>query len=151
MVGQMGAEPYLLRSGFNGGLAFAQDVRPADYPRELLREGIAETKRLRPYWLGHFYPLSPVTISPTDWCVTQYHRPVEGDGVIMAFRRHRSPYNGFSAAPREIDPDARYTVTRSAGYAPGRPVEMTGAELASLSIEIDERPGSVVIHYARAG
>ena len=66
-VGQMGATPYLFRSGFNGGIAFAEDCRPADYPRDLLRQAIAEGKRLRPYWFGDFYPLSDPTLDPAGW------------------------------------------------------------------------------------
>ncbi|OHB76714.1 MAG: hypothetical protein A2W31_13500, partial [Planctomycetes bacterium RBG_16_64_10] len=31
-VGQMGTTPYLFRSGFNGGMAFAEDCRGADFP-----------------------------------------------------------------------------------------------------------------------
>ena len=41
-VGQMGATPYLFRSGFNAGIAFCEDVRPEGYPRHLLQQGIAE-------------------------------------------------------------------------------------------------------------
>ncbi len=46
-VGQMGATPYLFRSGFNAGIAFAEDCRPKDFPRDLLRQAMAEGKRLR--------------------------------------------------------------------------------------------------------
>ena len=39
-VGQMGAAPYLFRSGFNAGIAFAEDVRPKGYPRDLDRKSV---------------------------------------------------------------------------------------------------------------
>ena len=71
--GQMGATPYLFRSGFNGGISFCEDVRPADYPRELLKKAIAEGKRIRKYYFGNFYPLTPVTLDTSEWCVLQYH------------------------------------------------------------------------------
>ena len=54
-AGQMGATPYLFRSGFNAGIAFGEDMRPKDYPRELLKQGIAEGKRIRKYFFGDFY------------------------------------------------------------------------------------------------
>jgi alpha-galactosidase len=72
--GQMGATPYLFRSGFNAGIAFGEDVRSAAYPHDLLRQGIAEGKRIRKYFFGDFYPLTEVMTSPEDWCVPQYHR-----------------------------------------------------------------------------
>jgi hypothetical protein len=50
---------------------------------------------------------------------------------------------------RGIEPDAEYAVTKSYGYTPGEPVTLKGAELKGLKIEISERPGSVIVEYAR--
>jgi len=47
LSGQMGAAPYHFRSGYNGGIVFSEDIRPKDYPLKLLKQGIAEGKRLR--------------------------------------------------------------------------------------------------------
>jgi len=149
-VGQMGATPYLFRSGFNGGIAFAEDCRPQDYPRDLLKEAIAEGKRLRKYWFGNFYPLSDVTTNATDWCVMQYHRPAEREGMVVAFRRHQSPSGSFACELHEVDAAADYDVTRSARYTPAGPARMRGAQLRTLRLEIDELPGSLVIEYRRA-
>ena len=107
--GQIGAAPYFFRSGFNAGIAFAEDVRPRDYPRELLRQAIAEGKRIRKYYSGDFYVLSDVTTSARDWCVWQYHRPAEQDGIVIAFRRHESPYSALTAHLFEIDPAVPYS------------------------------------------
>jgi alpha-galactosidase len=148
--GQMGASPYHFRSGFNAGIAFCEDCRPAGYPRQLLKQAIAEGKRLRPYYLGNLYALGEVTTSARDWCVLQYHRPEHDDGMVIAFRRHDSPFCAFAAGLREIRPEAVYAVTRSAGYEPAPPERMAGARLQRLKIEVDERPGSVVIEYKRA-
>jgi len=148
-VGQMGAEPYFFRSGFNGGIAFGEDVRPPGYPRELLRQGIAEGKRIRKYWLGDFYPLSDVTTSPRDWCVMQYHRPEQDDGIVVAFRRHLSPYSGYDCSLREIDPEATYEVTQYHTYDPEQTVTMGGSDLRHLSLAIRDCPGSVLVEYRR--
>jgi alpha-galactosidase len=150
-VGQMGADPYRFRSGFNGGIDFAEDLRTPGYPRELLREGIAEGKRIRPYWLGDFYALSEVTLNPRAWCVLQCNRPESGDGIVLGFRRPDSPYTGYECALRGMDPAARYEVTLSHTYTPEPTVEMTGAELAKLNLSITERPGSVLVEYRKAG
>ncbi len=150
-VGQMGTTPYLFRSGFNAGIAFCQDCRPTGFPREQLKEAIAEGKRLRKYYAGNFYPLSPVTTSPEDWCVLQYHRPAQRDGLVVAFRRDRSPYTVFRAALREIDPDAQYDVSFAPTYEPAAPVRLPGAQLRDLRIEIAGCPGSVVVEYRCVG
>ena len=147
--GMMGTEPYHFRSGFNGGIAFCEDCRPADYPVDTLRQAIEEGKRIRKYYFGNFYPHSAVTTSPSDWCVLQYHRPDEQDGMVIAFRRHESPYASFACELRGIDPGGTYQVTQARGYAPSEPVEMAGADLQRLKLAIDDCPGSVIFEYRR--
>jgi alpha-galactosidase len=146
-VGQMGAAPYFFRSGFNGGIAFAQDLRPPDFPRQMLREAIAEGQRLRPFWLGNFYPLVAVTAEPRDWTVLQYHRPEPGDGIVLAFRRHQSPYSACEVALRELDPEATYAVTFSPAYGAGRLETVPGPALQKLNLVIPECPGSLLVEY----
>ena len=146
-VGQMGATPYLFRSGFNGGIAFGEDIRGKDYPRELLKQGIAEGKRIRKYFYGNFYPLSEANTNPRDWCVLQYHLPDERDGIVMAFRRDQSPYGSYDCGLREIDPPATYQVRMYYGYDPETPITMSGSDLEKLNITIGERPGSVIVEY----
>ncbi|MHB1295191.1 MAG: glycoside hydrolase family 36 protein [Anaerolineae bacterium] len=147
--GMMGATPYWFRSGYNAGISFCEDCRPADYPREMLRDAIAEGKRLRKYYAGDFYALSEGTVSPEAWCVMQYNLPEAGEGMVMAFRRHRSPYPTFESALRAIDPEADYDVTMAYGYAPSAPKRMKGAALCAMELAIPERAGSLVVEYRK--
>lgn len=149
--GQMGATPYLFRSGLNGGgISFGEDVRPADYPRELLKQAIAEAKRLRPYFYGDYYPLTPVTVQSDDWCIVQYHRSAEQDGMVMLFRRPKSCFASYVLRQlRQVEPDAVYEVTESLGYEASPPVRMKGSELLQWKCDIDEAPGSMVVEYRR--
>lgn len=145
--GQMGATPYQFRSGFNGGISFCEDIRAADYPRDLLAQAIAEGKRIRKYYFGNFYALTDVSTDPRRWCVLQYHRPAEGDGMILAFRRPAAPDATYGCALREIDPTTEYDATLSPGYTPASPVRMTGEALATIALEIPEQPGSLLVEY----
>lgn len=146
--GQMGADPYCFRSGFNGGISFCEDTRPDTYPRETLRAAIAEGKRIRKYYFGNMYALTELTTSPRDWCVLQYHRPAEGDGMLLAFRRHQSPYTGVSCKLREIDPEADYELTFSKDYTPVPPRCLTrGSDLQDSVWNISEAPGSILLEY----
>lgn len=147
--GQMGATPYLFRSGFNAGITFCEDLRSADYPRELLKQAIEEGKRIRKYYEGNFYPLSPVTTSPKDWCVLQYHRTNDHDGMVIAFRRHESDVKNFTCELQEIDPTAEYEVTYAYSYEPSSTQRIAGKDFAKLNIEIPDSPGSVVIEYRK--
>jgi alpha-galactosidase len=147
--GEMGATPYLFRSGFNAGISFGEDVRSAAYPRALLSRGIAEGKRLRKYFFGNFYPLNEVTTSPEDWCVLQYHRVAEEDGMVLAFRRHRSPYDSYHSVLNEIVPEAKYEVSFYPTYSSAKSTTMSGVELQHLKLEIADSPGSLVVEYKR--
>jgi alpha-galactosidase len=146
-VGQMGATPYLFRSGFNAGIAFAEDVRPQDYPRELLRQGIAEGKRIRKYFLGDFYPLVEAGVDARGWTVLQYHRPEENEGMVVAFRRDQSAYVACEARLRDIDPQQDYELTVCRSYTPEKPTLVKGSALAKFRIEIEACPGSLLLEY----
>jgi len=146
--GQMGATPYLFRSGVNGrGIVFCDDVRPADYPRDLLKQAIAEAKRIRKYFFGNFYPLTPVTSSPGDWCVMQYHRPKEADGMVLAFRRHESPSPELACELHGIDAGACYEVGRSRTCRSRDSETVAGGAIGRLTLRIDDRPGSLLVEY----
>jgi len=145
--GQMGATPYLFRSGFNAGISFCEDCRHADYPLDLLKKAIAEGKRIRKYYFGNFYPLSEITASSKEWCVMEYHRPDKQDGMIIAFRRHESPYASFVCDLKEINPDAEYEVIQSHSFDLASPIKMNGKELKRFKLEIDDCPGAIIVEY----
>jgi alpha-galactosidase len=145
--GQMGATPYLFRSGFNAGIAFCQDVRSEAYPRDLLQKGISEGKRIRKYFFGNYYPLVESGVDPRGWTVLQYHRPGEKDGLLMAFRRDQSGESRCRCRLREIDPTARYTVNLYRTYELEETATVMGSELQDLQVIISDRPGSVIIEY----
>ncbi|MDR3198711.1 MAG: NPCBM/NEW2 domain-containing protein [Planctomycetaceae bacterium] len=146
--GQMGTSPYHFRSGFNGGIAFAGEIRSAEYPHEELKQAIAEGKRLRKYFSGNFYPVSAPGLSRDSWCVLQYHRTKEADGMVLVFRRDQSPYAAISHLKlREINPDAKYEVILSKSYTPGIPQQLTGHDFLKLKVDLDDLPDSLVIEY----
>ncbi|MBU3665451.1 MAG: hypothetical protein FGM15_06185 [Chthoniobacterales bacterium] len=147
--GTVGAEPYYLRSAFNGGLTWCEDVRPAGYPRELLKQGVAEGKRLRKYLLGDFYPLTKPTASAEQWCAYQYHLPESDEGAVFVFRRHQAPYYGLQLNLQGIDPDGDYEVTEARSYSPEKPRRMKGADLQRYGAIIEDLPGSLLIEYRK--
>ena len=131
------------------GIAFAEDIRPAAYPRDLLKQAIAEGKRIRKYFRGDFYVLSNANANPRDRYVMQYHRPDEQDGMVIAFRRDRSPYIGFDAKLFGIDPSADYQATTYRTYVPETPVVLKGTALQRLRIDIHDCPGSAIVEYRK--
>jgi len=177
ICGTMGTTPYAIRSGFNAGLCYMDDIRLPQHKRDLdlinkglrqwslpeidkledfterkreqLKKGIAEAKRIRKYYLGNFYPHSGANLNARDWCVIQYHRPTYNDGIILAFRRHESPVNSYITNLCEIDPEADYKVIQSLTFKQSKPSIIRGVDLTNLNITIDDCPGSMLVEYSQ--
>lgn len=147
--GMMGAEPYYIRSAFNGGISFNDDSRVPGYPKEKLKQGIAECKRLRKYILGDFYPLFNPGNAPDAWCAWQYDLPDTGEGAIFVFRREASPYSSMQISPRAIDPKANYKVTIYESYDPKVEMTVKGSELAHYNASLASAPASLLIEYKK--
>jgi alpha-galactosidase len=139
---------YALRSGATSGFGICQDNFAKGFPTDLFKRMVAEVKRLRPLYLGDFYPLTPVSVNPEVWCAWQFDSPEEGRGFAMFFRRPKSLNPVIEVALHGLDPAARYELTFADG---GGTRELTGAGLARLRLEIAAAPGSSLVTYRRLG
>ncbi|MCE5198465.1 alpha-galactosidase, partial [bacterium] len=147
--GMMGGEPYYIRSAFNGGISFNDDSRASDFPKDKLKQGIAECKRLRKYILGNFYPLFNPGHAPDAWCAWQYDLSDTNEGAIFVFRRELSPYSSMQIHPKAIDANANYKVTVYESYDPRPVVTMKGSELLKYNVNLATAPGSLLIEYKK--
>jgi alpha-galactosidase len=142
-------DAYDFRSAMAAGVVLYCDIRRPEFPAAAAAQAIAELKRLRPYYLGDFYPLIPLTVAAHDWCAYQYHRPEEGDGFAVFLRRHESPYAVVEFSLQGIDPDSEYEIGATETFAPPTMERAMGSELTHLLAEINERPGSLLFQYRR--
>lgn len=149
MAGQKGADPYHFRSAFNGGIASLEDTRARSCDRKQWKAALEEARRIRRYWAGDFYVLGPLTTSPTDWCVFQYHLDDERGqaGMVLGLRRHGSQYAEIECGLRGIDPAATYEVTTRYGYEVDSVDLVGGQVLLDFALRVEKRPGSVLIEY----
>lgn len=141
--------PYDFRSAMATGVVLYCDIRVDGFPAEEARRAIAELKRLRPFYLGDFYPLVPLTMAAHDWCAYQYHRPEEGDGFAVFLRRHDSPFTTMEVALQGIDPEAEYEIGATETFDEPERERVPGGELTHLLAEINRRPGSLLFQYRR--
>lgn len=140
--------PYDFRSAMSTGVVLYGDVRRADFPEEEAKKAIAELKRLRPYLLGNFYPLIPLTLADHDWCAYQYHRPDLQAGIALFFRRHESPFPTMEVSLQAIEPEAHYEVGLTDTFDDPPRKAMSGADLSRIKITIPEAPGSILLLYS---
>ena len=82
-------------------------------------------------------------------CAWQYHRPEEEDGYAVVFRREECPYSGIDVPFRAIDENARYRISLYETYDLKETREVSGKELAGLNVVIGDKPGSMLIEYAK--
>ena len=120
-----------------------------DFPFAAAHAAVAEHKSIRPYFTGDFYPLLPITARDTDWCAWQLHREDLAAGIALLFRRHRSPFPTMQLSLRAIDPHSAYDVSLSPYYEEAPRRRMTGVQLQTLTISIDQMPGSLLLRYTR--
>jgi len=104
------AEPYAIRAASTAGLICQFDYRAPGFDAERARRLVQEATAMRKYWYGDLYPLTLGLNGPGHWCAFQLHRADLNEGIIMVFRRSKSPYKLFQVVAQALDKDADYKV-----------------------------------------
>ncbi len=113
------------------------------------RHAYAECRRVAPFMLGDFYPLTPYSLKLSDWIAWQFDRPESSDGMVQAFRRSQNSESQVRFKLRGLTPDSQYEVinldTEVTEIAIGRDLMNKG-----LPVVIDTQPGSAIYVYQLA-
>ena len=141
--------PYAFRSAMSAGVVLYCDIRVSTFPAEDAKRAIAELKRLRPYFLGDFHPLLPLTTTEDDWCAYQFDRPDAGDGFALFLRRHGSSVDCVQVTLAGIDRDADYEAGMTETFDEPLLARIRGADLADMRITIADGPGSQLLQYRK--
>jgi alpha-galactosidase len=141
-------EPYAFWSNAAPSLGSGIDIRVREIDYNALRRLYGQWRELSRFYYGDFYPLTPYSQDNRQWIAWQFHDPEQGAGAVQAFRRAESPTDRMRLVLRDLEPEAKYTITVFDG--PG-PFESTGRELmtAGLPIELKEKPAAAVVVYRR--
>ena len=119
-----------------------------DLPIEDIRQLMEEALAMRKYFYGDFYPLLSFSLTADAWAAWQYDRPDLGEGMIVAFRRHESPFPLWEAKLQGLDTDADYELiswdNESIQHLTGRALMLDG-----VIVMIDEKPGTALFTYRR--
>lgn len=75
---------------------------------EWLKTRVAEAKRCRPYFYGDFYPLTEGNRVDDAWLAYSMFLPQEDKGIVVAFRRPKSPISALTVDLQPIDPAKTY-------------------------------------------
>lgn len=140
-------DPYFFRSAFNGGVGVLEDCRLEFYDRESMSLAIEEAKRIRKYFAGDLYILTPVNLDLDGWHAFQYHLPEEDSGIILVFRREACREGTFVLDLRGIDLKRPYEVRFSSSYDMLTSRSMDGDELAHMVVGVTRQRRSLLIEY----
>lgn len=142
-------DAYLFRSMMTPYPNCLWDARRTDLNYNELRRLIAQWKQAAPYYSGDFYPLTSYSLERDTWIGWQFHQPETGEGMIQIFRREESIYRAANLVLHGLDPGTQYTMNNL--DLPEISNKMSGSELmdVGLPVEINTRPGSLLIIYRK--
>lgn len=140
---------YKFRSALSAGVELSiQKVNgKADPDAEIWLKGrVDEAKRCRPYFYGDFYPLTQQNWSEDAWLAYAMHLPEENAGIVVAFRRPKSPVSALTVDLQPIDPSKNYELEDADS---GEKRTVSGAELREkgLTIQTSAPRESKLLYY----
>jgi alpha-galactosidase len=119
-----------------------------DQPLDLARAQLAEYRRVQEYFSCDYYPLGGFSSEDTGWSVSQYNRPEQGDGILLAFRRPDSPLEAGRFFLEGLESAASYRLEDQDSH---EEVILTGQELmeSGLSLVMLTRRSSRLVIYQK--
>lgn len=110
-----------------------------------IQKKISEFKKLRSYFYGDYYPLTPVRTGDNQWMAYQLNRPSENDGIILAFRRGDCQSESITVKLGGLDKNADYELFFE-DY--DLRIVKRGSELMEgLELSIPLKPASLLVSY----
>ncbi len=145
-------DTYQARSAYSSGLVLSlnefglSSTKAPGFDWDWYRQRLAEARRLRPYFLGDFHPLTPCAFDLNSWLAYQLILPGKQEGAILAFRRPESPMTATCFQLRGLDAAATYVFEDADS---GETSQAGGRELMDkgLTLAIDTPRTSRLLFY----
>lgn len=123
---------------------FGDDPAKTAWLKKMLNEYLC----VRPYMSEDFYSLTQVSDRRDVWCASQFNRPCENDGILLLFRREKSPYENATFFLNGIDQTKDYIFTDADS---DEEFTLSGAFLLEngLNISIKDKRSSKLYFYRK--
>lgn len=163
-------DAYLMRSAMNNGLGlwtawsptttyetYRQFLPPEaswqpgqPFPLQRAKALAAEFRRVRGYFLGDFYLLTPYSTADDAWMAYQFHLPEKDAGIVLIFRRTKCATPALRLPLRAVHADGSYELRFSDEHLKRSVKVFRGQELLKgIEVTIEHAPGSLLIEYRR--
>lgn len=141
-------DPYEFRSQMAPSMTACWDVRRPDLDYPSMRKLTTQLRRIQPFYMGDYYPLTEYSTEHNVWMAWQFDRPEEHEGLIQVFRRPKNDEVSKQLRLRGLDPTAKYEVTN---IDTEKAEEYTGEFLLTngLPVQLNAQPAAAVFIYRR--
>ena len=145
-------DTYMFRSAIGAGLDLTMYEFEKDNTKHFslawLRKRLHELNQVRDYFLGDFHPLLSFTLAEDAWAAWQFDRPDLGAGVVLAFRRPRSPLVQAVLPLKGLEAESQYEFRDVDGGALSL---LSGKECMErgLRVEMPDKPAARLLIYRK--
>ncbi|MBN2021647.1 MAG: alpha-galactosidase [Pirellulales bacterium] len=141
-------DEYMYRSCIFPASRVGCDARDPNLDYALLKRMVAEFRKVQPYLLCDYHPLTPYSLAPNVWMAWQFDSPEQSGGFVQAFRREECPADTLVLKLRGLDPSAMYALE---DLSADTTVEVSGKSLMDegLSVKLASAPGSALYVYRK--
>ena len=140
-------DKYSFRSSLSSTLIYNWKITEKGASVLDMQERLAEYRSISDYYLEDYYPLTgDGDLTGHDvWLAYQMHRPSDGTGIVVAFRREESAVDNCPVRLQGLSPEKSYELTAS---DTGVSVVKTGRELSEgFRLVLDSPKSSLLIKY----
>jgi alpha-galactosidase len=142
-------DEYMFRSNIFPASRIGVDARDPKVNYPLVKRMLAEFRRIQPFLLDDYYPLTPYSQEKNVWIAWQFDSPEKGGGYVQVFRREEAPGDSVMLKLRGLDPKATYAVEN---LGDGTVRKLKGADLleSGLTVKLAKQPESALFLYRKA-
>ena len=140
-------DQYSFRSSLSSTLIFNWKITERGLSIVEMQDRLAEYRSVRDYYFEDYYPLTgDGDLTGHDvWLAYQMHRPSDGSGIIVAFRRENCKEDTCLVRLQGLDKNKEYLLKDSDS---GIETKATGKELMEgLTLKADKPKSSLLIKY----
>ena len=139
------ADEYMFRSCIFPASRIGGDGRDPKLDYDFIRRMIAEFRKVQPYLLDDYYPLTPYSLEKTAWIGWQLNSPEKGGGYVQAFRREAAPVESMTFKLRGLEARLTYLVE---DLSTGQTRQITGREIMSqgLAVSLPQRSSALLVY-----
>lgn len=145
-TGILQTDKYSFRSSISSALIYNWKITSKEVSVIDMQNCLKEYAAVRPYFYEDYYPLSGTENLTRDeiWLAYQMHRPSDDSGIVVAFRRSKSPDHSIVVQLSGLRPEKTYTL---GNYDNDSVLTKTGRELMDGLRLVTEHPGESLLLY----